>query len=797
MHKYLLPLFCCLWGIAAAQQTCPPGQKNIRLEITPDQYWTEISWSITNSNGSFIYVADDLSQNAPATFNYCVPDNGCIVFRIKDSYGDGMLPNGSYRVYVDGVLVHENPNGNYGYGENTFLNCPPGTYCEEAFPVTLGQHTTPGGQEYWYHFVPEQNGTYQVSTCQPGNNCPSKVWVYDHCDNISTNNDQTGTIFYADAGCDNGAIATLYLAAGLNYYIRLGYTVAACADDSLHFNLSYVGPVVGCTDPNACNYNPLASVSDTCIYPGNPNCPNAPDLVVLENVLRNSLQLDFMANGDACAVEEGCIRGVGDRDILRFTTHIKNIGNQDYYIGMPPSSPSTPSTQFFWDPCHNHWHYRGYAEYLLYDGAGTRLNIGTKNGFCVLDLECNDGGNGQYGCANMGISAGCGDIYGSGLPCQWIDITDLPAGTYTMVMRVNWDKTPDKLGRVEKTYDNNWAQACFNLSYVGNNPIVDFLDEACPVYTDCTGEAYGEAQPDCEGVCNGVSVRGDWNHDTLRNNVDVNAYLTASLADDANATECRDLHPNGSIDVYDAALLQECALYSEDPDHWGLGYPCQFGGFENTKDVVYLLPGELDTEGKTFDINIVNPYNPVLGFEFSISGLNIDYVENISGTMTAAIQHDATGEILALSADETTIKKNVLPTPFVRVHYSALTSPEVCISEITAFVNAKYQRSNAEIANPSCVPTGLTSSNELEKAPFAVFVQPNPFRETTTLFFENKGADLMKITLQDMTGRTLRSFENVREEFVTFERGNLAEGVYIYTVTNSKGQQVSGKIAVQ
>ena len=797
MHKYLLSLFCSILLAGAVQaQQCPAGQKNVRLEISPDQYWYEVSWSLTNSSGSVIYATGALPGQTAGTYNYCVPDNGCVVFRIKDSYGDGMTPNGYYRLYLDGVLFYENPNGNYGDGEDIFLNCPPGTFCSSAFPVDTGLTVTPGGSEFWYHFVPSVTGTYEVNTCQPGNNCPSKIWVYDHCAGISTNNDQTGTIFYADAGCANGAIATLYLAANANYYIRMGYTSAACLNDSLHFSLSYVGPVSGCTDPAACNYNPLATVSDTCIYPGNPDCPNAPDLVVLESELRNTLQLDFLANADACAVEEGCIRGVGNRDILRFSTHIKNIGNQDYYIGAPPNSPNTPSTQFFWDPCHNHWHYRGYAEYLLYDEDGTRLNIGTKNGFCVLDLECNDGGNGQYGCGNMGISVGCGDIYGSGLPCQWVDITDLAAGTYTLVVRVNWDKTPDKLGRVEKTYDNNWAQACFNLSYNGNNPVVDFLDEVCPIYTDCTGETYGEAQPDCDGICGGASVRGDWNHDTLRTNVDVQAYLAASLADDATATECRDLHPNGSIDVYDAALLQECALYAEDLDHWGLGYPCQFGGLENTKDLVYLLPGSLDTTGKTFDIQIVNPYNAIIGYEFSVSGLNIDYVENISGTMTASILHDDTGEILALSGDETNIKKNVLPAPFARVHYSSLTGPEVCISAITAVVNSKYQKSNAEIASPSCVSTGLVSSHEPAKAAFSVFVQPNPFREDATIYFENPQGEAMKVTLTDMTGRVLRSFENIHSEFVTFQRGDLAEGVYMFTVSNSKGQ-VSGKIAVQ
>ena len=224
MHKYLLLLLCNLLAFVSVQGQCPSGQKNIRLEIDPDQYWYEVSWMITNSNGSVLYANGECLNENIDTFNYCVPADGCVVFRIKDTYGDGMLPNGFYKLYVNDILYFENPNGNYTYSESTYLGCPPATFCGSALPIDTGYQVTPGGGEYWYHFVPEANGTYEVNTCQPGNNCPSKIWVYDHCNNISTNNDQTGTIFYADAGCENGAVATLYLAAGTNYYTRLGFT---------------------------------------------------------------------------------------------------------------------------------------------------------------------------------------------------------------------------------------------------------------------------------------------------------------------------------------------------------------------------------------------------------------------------------------------------------------------------------------------------------------------------------------------------------------------------------------------
>lgn len=91
------------------------------------------------------------------------------------------------------------------------------------------------------------------------------------------------------------------------------------------------------------------------------------------------------------------------------------------------------------------------------------IPIGFKNGFCVLDLECSGGGTAQYGCSNMGISVGCGDIYSSGLDCQWLDITDVDTGFYTMAIKVNWGQSPDALGHYEMDYMNNWAQVCIHI----------------------------------------------------------------------------------------------------------------------------------------------------------------------------------------------------------------------------------------------------------------------------------------------------------------------------------------------
>ena len=802
MRQLLSAFILLLLYSAALRAQCSGNESVVRLEIDPDFYWYEVSWRLTNLDGTLLYAEGEPAGTAPQVFQYCVPLGACTRFTILDEYGDAMAPDGSYRLFVDSALIQEYDGYNYGFSESVTFNCPPGAYCSNPLPVDTGYHVTPGIEDAWYLFTPADTGTYQLSTCGLGLACQTKLWVYDRCQNLLVSDNYLGAIFYADGGCDAdpaGAQATLFLAGGKEYFLRIGYDKQVICLDTIvpvpiPFSLQYVGPVVGCTDTTACNYQPLATVSDTCIYPGDPECLDLPDLIVLEDVLRNSLEPDLLLNADACAVEEGCLRGFGNRFILRFTSHIKNKGIADYFIGETPTDPNTPSDQFVYDPCHQHWHYRGYAEYVLFDQEGVMIPIGSKNGFCVFDLECQDGGSPKFNCSNMGISAGCGDIYDASLPCQWVDLTGIAAGQYTLVVRVNWDKSPDKTGRVELDYLNNWAQACFELSYdAQGTPNVETLND-CPQFTDCAGEVFGAAQPDCNGVCNGAAVQGDWNLDTLRNTADVSGYLLAANADTPASGACTDLHENGVIDVYDAALLQECVLHADDIQYWGTRFPCQFpGGVENPA-VAQILPGTLDTVAKTFDVRILNPASSVLGFEFSVSGLTIAGVENRRPEFAADWHFNpVTGEILALSPSESPVAKNLLPSVLLRVQYAELTAPVVCISQITAIVNESYQRCNAQISNIPCVSTGITATDTPEAAASPLIVVPNPALDNCTLYFPNPHNEPVRIYLQDAMGRICRQFDGVRDQSVVLERRQLPAGMYFITVENSAGRR-TGKL---
>ena len=224
-----------------------------------------------------------------------------------------------------------------------------GTSCSNATVVTVGSYTAPG-PDAWYSFTPDTTGLFVLGTCT-GNTCNTAVWFYDHCTGIVYDDLQTGSVAWSSSGCGNQATLQTGLFKNVTYYIRIGDEGTSCKSTPIQWDLSFAGAITGCMDLDACNYNPTATINDPsmCLSAGDPNCPSGPDLMVLESVLSTSMYFQTLNSTNACTVAEGCMKGYGTREIVRFTTHIKNIGNQDYYVGQTPASNSTTTTQWEWD----------------------------------------------------------------------------------------------------------------------------------------------------------------------------------------------------------------------------------------------------------------------------------------------------------------------------------------------------------------------------------------------------------------------------------------------------------------
>ena len=159
-----------------------------------------------------------------------------------------------------------------------------------------------------------------------------------------------------------------------------------------------------------------------------------PDLaLVTAEMTGTTVIADTTFTAQSCEVVEGCIVAPGTRRLLRFATVTENIGAGDLVLGAVPP-PGVSEGIFVWSPCHMLHHIVGYADYELRDATGV-VTTGHKQGFCLEDDEQVDPAQGPshgYNCSLQGLSPGWADVYGNGLPCQWVDITGVASGTYTL-----------------------------------------------------------------------------------------------------------------------------------------------------------------------------------------------------------------------------------------------------------------------------------------------------------------------------------------------------------------------------
>jgi hypothetical protein len=200
-----------------------------------------------------------------------------------------------------------------------------------------------------------------------------------------------------------------------------------------------------------------------------------PDLTVLiSQMVIQTLQF----KSTDCALVEGMISNPGKHKLLRFSTEYPNHGPGDLIVGAPSAHPEW----FEWSPCHQHYHFREYADYRLWTPSGYQAwsslrqstpasvlsrdllaqnpNIakqmieGDKRAFCVNDsvrFDASAPAAKYTSCfSNEGISVGWADLYPWDVEGQWIDITNAAAGNYVVEVEVNAEHL-----FVEANYANN------------------------------------------------------------------------------------------------------------------------------------------------------------------------------------------------------------------------------------------------------------------------------------------------------------------------------------------------------
>ncbi len=762
MKKLITALLLCLVCFSSnAQTTCSTGFTEIIIQIIPDAWPYETSWELTDNNGNI--VASGLAIGDTV----CVPVNSCMIFTIHDTFGDGIYAPGGYWVYSDGILV---ASGNaFGTIATHPIACSPGMFCSSPLQLNAGTYTAAFDNTY-YVYTCTVNGTYNITTCGM-NTCNTKIWVYSSCSGNLIDEGPVGTFSYNDdAGCGLQADLNVVFMAGQTYYIRIGDNADDCTG-SIDFAFSYVGPVQGCTDPQACNFNPLAVIDDgSCIYFPNPLC-SGPDLKFDSLAFVNSLTM-MTINASACDVDEGCVTGYGTRYVVAFTSKIDNIGPLDYYIGSPFANP----TMFNMVNCHGHAHYEGYGDYRLYDTNNNLIPVGHKNGFCVIDL-C---GFGQYTCGNMGISAGCYDVYGVGTQCQWIDITDVPDGQYRLAIIVNSHHLPDALNHYEINHENNAIQICIEITSTSSGVKSYSLLPTCTPYVDCMGIPGGAALPDCNGICGGPSMYGNINGDLVLDSVDVLEYANELEDNTIIASPCTDLNGDGEVTVYDAALAMWCNNTPHHPHPAGSNFnDCNFPhNILNINDTTGLAIADVNFGAGYVDVELFSKNADIKAFQFSLSGVTVSSVVSLADPVEFPVDIRVVGNtnaIFAISHEDSAFTRSVSAQLLCRVYFSAITDTAICIDEIKEIINQDIERTVTYIYG-NCWTTTFSSITETGTN-FPVAIVPNPASGIAYLQLPHTIIP-DKIELIDMTGRLLSFPVITKGSAYMIDVSSLNSGIY-------------------
>jgi Lysyl oxidase len=211
----------------------------------------------------------------------------------------------------------------------------------------------------------------------------------------------------------------------------------------------------------------------------------------------------------------------GDQERLIFVSAVENVGRAPLVIagrraetlepdmsarqivrragGGTTEYPLDMRLEFVVSETHQHWHLLEFERYELRTLAGKQIGRDRKTGFCLGDRYDARGkvripgepprAVWTHNCAKnqperlrilQGISPGYGDDYVPNLEGQFVDVTDVPAGRYLLVHRVNADGDLH-----ESNYENNAASVLFELTRpAGVPPKVRVLAE-CPGSASC------------------------------------------------------------------------------------------------------------------------------------------------------------------------------------------------------------------------------------------------------------------------------------------------------------------------
>ena len=222
------------------------GVQYVTDELYDGESFDSVIFSIDGTCGEVFGCTDStaVNYNPLATTD----DNSCVYAAANDLCADAQaITPGTYLVDNTGAVLNEGIWGDCwasgsGEGEQTSV---------------WYSFTTPAQSDFRITLEAIGNGTYTLTDTQFGvfETCGGEMIACD-------GNSGEGLFSKIEFECGDLQPSTTYLLVIDGYFGDLGTCLL-----SYEVNLSCEDPIYGCTDPNALNYNPVATVNDgSCLY---------------------------------------------------------------------------------------------------------------------------------------------------------------------------------------------------------------------------------------------------------------------------------------------------------------------------------------------------------------------------------------------------------------------------------------------------------------------------------------------------------------------------------------------------
>ena len=271
------------------------------------------------------------------------------------------------------------------------------------------------------------------------------------------------------------------------------------------------------------------------------------------------------------------------RRLLRFSGMMLNVGRGPLEIRADRASTKSPwvvnqviyetgggtrkiqttATMQWAGDGHNHWHVQRMLTYHLWSATGSQPTLReAKLGYCFFDTNRRNTslpgapkahhyrkeGCGKPGSLHTlnGISVGWADLYPANFVLQWIDITGVPAGTYTVRGEVD---LYNKFLESSETNNCTWSRISFGAS--GSKVKVLATGSACVNDHDSTPYAADISWALANGISGGCDADMFCPYDSVTREqlasfiaraVDLPATTTDFFTDDSASTHQADIN---------------------------------------------------------------------------------------------------------------------------------------------------------------------------------------------------------------------------------------------------------------